>query len=114
MGVLESWDAAKKHLESALALAEAREREFREVQEDVRRNLETLVLVIGMTNELGDEMLTTESPRAEEAEKKEPVTLIPEKVTEIAAEARTPDRGLDGLLRRSTRPLFSSSPGRFS
>jgi hypothetical protein len=34
---LESWNEAKKQLESAIALAEAREREFREVSDDVRR-----------------------------------------------------------------------------
>ena len=104
--VLESWEAAKKHLESALALAEAREREFREVQEDVRRNLDALVLVIGMTKELGDEMLATGSIGAEE---NQPLASTSENVKEMAAEGvKTPDGGLDGLLRRSTRPLFSS------
>src|SRR5580704_12947367 len=82
---LESWNEAKDHLEKAIALAETREKEFREVSEDVQRKLGALDVVIGMANEIGDGIPTewllnavenkpapmllenaTESPRAAE------------------------------------------------
>jgi hypothetical protein len=98
--VLECWDAAKKNLENALALAETREREFREVQEDVRRNLDALVLVIGMTKELATDR---------GAEDSQPIMMVPENVKPIAAEEANKPEGLEGFLRRSSRrPLFSS------
>lgn len=49
---LESWNLAKKHLEEAIALCEAREREFQQVSEDVKRRLDALDLVNSMANEL--------------------------------------------------------------
>jgi hypothetical protein len=106
--VLASWDAAKKHLENAIALAEAREREFREVQEDVRRNLDALVLVIGMTKELADELPDRGNLKAEE---NQPIMMVPENnagEVKTAEGAKTPVPGLESLLRRSSRPLFSS------
>ena len=49
---LESWNLAKKHLEEAIALCEAREREFQQVSEDVKRRIDALQLVATMANEL--------------------------------------------------------------
>jgi hypothetical protein len=56
----ESLKEAKKHLENASAIAEAREREFREASEDVRRRIEALDLVASMAKELDDEVPTAE------------------------------------------------------
>ena len=106
--VIESWDAAKKHLENAIALAEAREREFREVQEDVRRNLDALVLVIGMTKELGDEIPAGGDSTALD---NPPIMMVPENTAgeiKTSEAAKGPVPGLEGLLRKSTRPLFST------
>jgi hypothetical protein len=49
---LDSWNEAKRNLESAIAVAEAREKEYREIAEDVRIKMEALQLVISMTAEL--------------------------------------------------------------
>ena len=50
MPALESWNLAKKHLEEAIALAEACEREFQQISEDVKRRLDALDLVATMAN----------------------------------------------------------------
>ena len=110
--VLESWNAAKKHLENAIALAEAKEREYHEVQEDVRRNLDALVLVIKMARDMGEDSSKT-SPKAEESQ---PLLMIPEarhveaKTGEIKASAavEAAGRGIGSLLRKTSRPLFAS------
>ena len=47
-----AWQEAQKSLEAAIALAEIRERNYREVADDVRRKLAALQLVISMTQEL--------------------------------------------------------------
>lgn len=107
--VLESWDAAKKHLEDAIALAEAREREFREVQEDVRRNLDALVLVIRMARELGGER--TPARGNLKLEESQPIMIVPENGYAGMKESEgeeMPARGFSALLRKSSRPIFSS------
>jgi hypothetical protein len=74
--VFNAWTEAKKQLESAIALAEAREREYQEVCADVRKKLESLDVVASMAAE-ADEVIPAER-RIEPA----------------------------GLLRRSSRPLL--------
>ena len=49
---LAAWEEAKKSLEKAIALAELREQEYREIADDVLRRLAALQLVISMTQEL--------------------------------------------------------------
>lgn len=49
---LEAWNLAKKHLQEAIALTETREREFRELSDDVKRNLDALNMVARMAGEL--------------------------------------------------------------
>ena len=119
--VLKSWDEAKKHLEDAIALAETREREFREVSEDVQRKLDALDLVISMAKELGDGIpseinLNAEGNRLilmlpENARREIRATEVAE--TSVQIQSTVPhSHGLGGLLRRSSRPLFSSDQRR--
>ena len=107
--VLESWDAAKKHLETAIALAEAKEREYHEVQEDVRRNLDALVLVIKMARDLGgDSQAKVNATRAEDSQA---LVMLAENTrgeTKASEAAEAAERGIGTLLRKSSRPLFAS------
>lgn len=52
---MDSWNEAKKNLEAAIALAELREKEYRELSNDVRRRLDAMQLVLGMAQELETE-----------------------------------------------------------
>jgi hypothetical protein len=107
--VLESWDAAKKHLETAIALAEAKEREYHEVQEDVRRNLDALVLVIKMARDMGgDSQARGSATRAEESQTLMMLAENTRGETKPSEVADTSERGVGSLLRRSSRPLFAS------
>jgi hypothetical protein len=103
--VLESWNTAKKHLEMAIAAAEAKEREYHDVQEDVRRNLDALVLVIKMARD--NDGAARVGGRVEEPL---PVTMISENAREMkASEAvEATERGIGSLLRKTSRPLFAS------
>jgi hypothetical protein len=56
----ESLKEAKRHLENVSAMAEAREREYREAAEDFRRRIEALDLVASMAKELEDEVAPAE------------------------------------------------------
>jgi hypothetical protein len=106
--VLESWNTAKKHLEMAIAMAEAKEREYHEVQEDVRRNLDALVLVIRMARDMGSETAAKTSTRVEETQ---PVAMISENTrseTKPSETAETSHGGIGSLLRKTSRPLFAS------
>lgn len=110
---LESWNDAKVQLEKAMALAEQKEREFRDVSDDVQRKLAALDMVIAMANELGDERPA--EWRVNAAENK-PTLMLLEKTPEETkgaggAETAAPipvaiSPGFRGLLRRSSRPLF--------
>ena len=107
--VLESWDAAKKHLETAIALAEAKEREYHEVQEDVRRNLDALVLVIKMARDLGgDSQAKVSTTRAEESQALMMLAENTRGETKASEAAEPAERGIGTLLRKSSRPLFAS------
>jgi len=55
MTALESWEIEKKKLQEVLARAEAKEREFREVADDVKKRLDALDLVTGMAREAESE-----------------------------------------------------------
>lgn len=52
----ESWIEAKVQLEKALALAETKEREYREALEDVRRKIDELELASSGARDLGEEI----------------------------------------------------------
>ncbi|HEX4275106.1 MAG TPA: hypothetical protein VHZ74_07120 [Bryobacteraceae bacterium] len=64
---MDAWNAAKKNLEQAIALAETREKEYRELSDDVRRRLDAMQLVLGMAQELEQE--TSEQLVVRETEK---------------------------------------------
>lgn len=50
---LAMWNEAKKNLEDAIALTETREREYRELSDDVQRKIEAIDLVANLSKELG-------------------------------------------------------------
>ena len=110
LAAVETWNEAKEHLEKAIALAEAKEREYSEVSEDVRRRLEALDLVSSMARELGGEVRTERSLDAAE----QPMLMAPEKTARELKVAESPAapppeaHGFDGFLHRSSRPLFPS------
>jgi hypothetical protein len=60
---MDAWNEAKKNLENAIALAETREKEYRELSDDVRRKLDAMQLVLGMTQELEQDAASDQSPR---------------------------------------------------
>ncbi len=104
-----SWDEAKTQLKNAIALTENREREYQGVCADARSKLDALDLVIGLAKGLGSEV--PEEKRSHAAEDPRAIRIVPEAAS---GEVRTtdnrepPSRALGGLVRRSSRPLFSS------
>jgi len=118
---VETWNEAKVHLEKAIALAEAKEREYSEVAEDVRRRLDALELVGSMARELGGEV---PAERSIDAAEKQPMLMPPENAAgelKVAENPATPapgpipvssgaseSQGFNGFLHRSSRPLFPS------
>ena len=98
LSAIATLDEAKKHLENAIALTEASEREFRGVSEDVQRNLNALLLVSEMARNIGAEV---------QAESR-PMLRIANNVS-AGGEAEPSDRGV-GLRPRSSRSLFSALP----
>jgi hypothetical protein len=117
---LETWDQAKKQLEEAVARAEAKEREFRAVSEDIKRRLDALDLVKSMAAECEGECVgklpaEPELPAAED----QPMLSAPP-TEKITAEA-PPDTSdllkpgppeshlIDFPVRSSWRPLFTSA-----
>jgi hypothetical protein len=114
--VLEAWNEAKRNLENAIALAETREREYREVFADVRKKLDALDLVISLATELRDEIAEGHPitlaenqlvPRLLTAGNDTKVAETPETAVKTQSTVRDLQR-LDGLLRRSSRSLFPS------
>jgi hypothetical protein len=115
--VLESWNEAKEHLKEAIAIAAIKEREYREVSEDVRRRLDALELVSGMARELGEE---GPSDRSLNAPENRHVLMPPQngagelKAVEMAETPVPVQSGppqppaFDGMMRTSSRPLFPS------
>jgi len=113
---LESWNRAKKHLEEAIALCEACEREFQQVSEDVKHRLDALDLVNSMANELEAPASTERSlPAAPQ-----PMLAAPPKSgpgMEVATKTEVPRplqmsapkfAEMKMPVRRSWRPLFPS------
>ena len=121
MLALDSWNLAKKHLEEAIALAETREREFREISEDVKRRLGALDLVASMARELeagptAERSLPAKTHQAMLAPPDEsvakPDAAEPSESALVKATV-PPARPLDPPVRRSWRPLFARAlPGR--
>ena len=110
---LEAWETERKNLETAVARAEAKEREFREVSGDVRRRLEALLLTASMANEVEGEIRfersLPETPRY-------PMLSMPtgdaamEKQFANRFKAPEPEpETVDVLLGTSSRPLFTAA-----
>jgi hypothetical protein len=117
--VLDSWNQAKQNLEKAIELAETKEREYRDVSEDVRHRLAALDLVSSMARELTSGDVPPE--RSIKPPQSQPMLMAPENTNrEIAVVAERPitpapvrpaapeSPKLDSMPRRSSRPLFSS------
>jgi len=117
--VLESWNEAKEHLKEAIAFAAAKEREYREVSEDVRRRLEALELVGSMAIELG-EGPEVPKDRSLNAPESQPMLAHPDNaaadlkaiekaITPLPVESGPPAPPVfDGMMRTTSRPLFPS------
>jgi hypothetical protein len=122
---LETWDQARKQLEEAVVRAEAKEREFREVSEDIKRRLDALDLVKSMAGELASEweshapaeqeLLSAEdqprlaAPRNEEIEPEEMTTAeAPPDASALLQPGPPESHLIDFPVRSSWRPLFTS------
>jgi hypothetical protein len=113
---LEAWQEAKRQLESAIALAESREREYRVLSEDVQRMLGALDLVAAMAADAGDQTLAATQLKADENQTVPmPAANAPQKIkaeaaAETSAETGKPAREFPALslLRKSSRALFAS------
>jgi hypothetical protein len=103
---LESWNTAKKHLEAAISMAEAKEREYHELQEDVRRNLDALVLVIKMARDMGSD--ASAKARVEEPQSMMMIPDGPRGEMKASEAVEATERGIGTLLRKTSRPLFAS------
>jgi hypothetical protein len=120
--VLQALNEAKQHLANAIALVETRERQYREIQDDVKRKLDALALVISMAAEPAVQIPQTPMPQAQippaNPKVEEPaVRMLPESAqledrkqelekSVIAAPASKDSKQSDGMFRRSSRPLF--------
>ncbi len=113
---LESWNEAKEHVKTAQARAAAKEQEYREVTEDVRRRLDAMELVSNMARELGEEVPPDRSLNAP-ADQPKPMPpqnsageliALEKAVTRVAVRSDPDPPALEGGVRKSSRPLFSS------
>jgi hypothetical protein len=123
--LLALWNDAKKNLENAITLAEIREREFREVSEDVQRKLEAIDLVATMARELeGAHPGALDSPSDERQSRliapqgaglkqlltglgKSEASPGPESTEWVPAARVSTGDSSSTVLHRSSRPLFS-------
>jgi len=114
---LESWNEAKERLRTALALAAAKEREYREVSEDVRRRLDAMELVRSMARELGEEVLSDRPLSAPENQPRvmppnnagEQLAALEKAVTRVAVRSDPLEpAAIESRVRKSSRPLFTS------
>lgn len=108
--VIASLEEAKKHLEEAIALAEAKELEFRDVSADVQRNLDALLRVAGMARGAAGAVSSSDIDGAL-AETGRSLLKVAENTAREShgeTEPQMSDAGVAGLLRRSSRPLFAS------
>ena len=108
-------------------VAQAAEREFCEISEDVRKRIEALDLVVSMAEELGDE---PPAPRRLTEKKIDPLPMLTEKLsnetsapepgeqkeTSVQMPGTEPDSyQFDGFVHRSSRPLFlSTQPSKYA
>jgi len=116
--VLESWSDAKVQLEEAIANAENKEREYREISDDVRRRLDALELVNSMAKELGGEIPAERVLNASENQPRlmpPPVngagelTAVQKDGTPVPLQNGPPDPpAFEGMFRTTSRPLFPS------
>ena len=125
----ESWNTARKHLEDAIMVAQAAEREFSEISEDVRKRIEALDLVVSMAEELEGK---DPAPRRLTEKKADSLPMLTEPMlteklsseTEAGEQKKVPVQmpttestpyQFDGFVRTSSRPLFlSTQPTRYA
>jgi hypothetical protein len=117
MNLRAAWNEAKKNLEEAIALTEAREREFLQASQDVERRLAALDLVASMARELDQPEIHEERGlnAAENQPKLNPPDHPAETIKAIQSATAPPAElkngapeflEFDGLIRKSSRPLF--------
>lgn len=100
LAALHTWEAEKKRLEEAIAWGEAKEREFREISDDVKRRIEALELVASMNRASQPELA---------AQPNQCTATVPENTPVAPEVAPVPEpRPIDSKVRRSWRPLFSA------
>lgn len=113
---LASWEQEKKLLEEAVARAEAKEREFNEISEDVKRKLGALDLVASLEKESGGGQPAQPRLPSAESESRPALPAPPNGAAGGAEDARLsallkpgmPEPiPLDSVVHRSSRPLFS-------
>lgn len=115
---LDCWNDAKKNLETAIALAEAREKDYHKVAEDVRLKMDALQVVISMADALENETAprSVSDGTALRAERTalEPVRAITDAANgssrptdDQRATANPPAQS--GLVRTSSRRLFPAN-----
>jgi hypothetical protein len=114
---LESLNQAKEHLKQAMELAAAKEREYSEVSEDVRRRLDAMELVRTMARELDEEGLSDRSLNAPENQPRlmpprnpaTELTAVEKAVTRVAVRSDARETAaFEDRVRKSSRPLFTS------
>jgi hypothetical protein len=119
MQLRKAWHDAKKHLEEAIALTEAREREFREASLEVQRRFEALDLVVSMAKELNGPSVEVPEERAIHAADNQPKLNPPDHPADTfkAIQNAVPPPPevkvgapefleFDGLVKKSSRQLF--------
>jgi hypothetical protein len=109
---LEAWNEAKKILEQAIALAEAREKDYRELSHEVQRRLDALQLVINMSMELEH---ATPAGSQGIGEPAQPLPVLAENTAVAAASAATDQstgrtsQKQNGIMSISSRRLFPAN-----
>lgn len=108
------WNEAKKNLEDAIALTERREREHRELCDDVQRKIEAIDLVASLTRELdgkggsGPRVTVSETPKPMQSTggpERNGVLPVPELKEKAPVSKASMPNGAH--VTRTTRPLFS-------
>lgn len=118
---LQALNEAKQHLANAIALVETRERQYRDIQDDVKQKLDALAVVISMASEPSGQIPQAQMPQAqlpqpkvkvEEAgvrmlaESAQPEHKKPKELEKSAGAANQDSNQSDGVFRRSTRQIF--------
>jgi len=116
---IQAWEQAKRDLESAIATAETREKDYRTLLAEVDQRLQALNVVVQMNNELMPE--TVAGPRLIEPPVRPPNTLEERVAAPIAVSAAAPLQPRDAKpaeaaeapkgasMGRSSRPLFPAT-----